>query len=175
MNDPFAGYASPEDRKDLPLGWYAVTALTYVGLATLAVRSASRKKVELTTRDLVLFGTAVHKLSRLITKATVTSPFRAVLTRYECSLGYGEFQEGSRRGGFLGDLGDLVSCNYCADAWVALVGLFGLTKAPGPTRIAIQGLSVIAMADFLHVLYETIRTEENVLTLAEDARVKRAA
>jgi hypothetical protein len=167
------GYASSKDRKDLPLGWYALTTLAYVGLATLVVREAARKKLKLSTQDLILYGAAVHKFSRLATKASVTSAFRAPLTRYECSLGYGEFQEVSRRDGFLGDLGDLVSCNYCADAWIALAGLFGLTQAPSTIRVAMQGLSVIAFADFLHVLYETIRTQENVLSLEEDNQIKK--
>jgi hypothetical protein len=175
MNKICDGYASPKERKDLPLGWYALTALTYVGLATVVVRAATRKKIKLGTQDLILFGTAVHKFSRLATKASVTSPFRAPLTRYECSLGYGEFQEVSRHDGLLGDLGDLVSCNYCADAWIALAGLFGLTKAPATMRVAMQGLSVIAIADFLHVFYETLRTQENVLTLEEDDQIKKSA
>ena len=80
MNDPFKGYASPKDRKDIPLGWYAITTLAYVGLAAIVVRSARRKNLNLSNRDLILYGAAVHKLSRMITKASVTSPFRAPLT-----------------------------------------------------------------------------------------------
>jgi hypothetical protein len=123
---------------------------------------------ELSIEDMILWGVASHKLSRIITKDVVTAPIRAPFTKYEELLGYGEVQEDARGKGFRLVVGDLLSCNYCADPWVALAFGYGLDKAPRQTRFLLKFFSAVALADFLHVFYETTRTRGNVLTLREE-------
>jgi hypothetical protein len=124
---------------------------------------------ELGLVDLVLFGISTHKLSRIATKAVVTSPIRAPFTRFQEYLGYGEASEEAKgTGGFQEAVGELLTCNYCADPWIALGMLYAFDGAPARARLAMKFFSAVALADFLHVSYEKTRTHENVLTLHEE-------
>ena len=46
--------------------------------------------------DVVLLRIATHKLSRVVAKDLVTSPFRAPFVRFETSAGAGEVEEEAR-------------------------------------------------------------------------------
>lgn len=168
----YAGYG--QKRAGFPLKTYFSFVSFYnfmLGalLLTGKVCNCSRgDEEELSVQDMLLWGVASHKLSRIITKDVVTAPIRAPFTKYEELLGYGEVQEDARGKGFRQVVGDLLSCNYCADPWVALAFGYGLDKAPRQTRFLLKFFSAIALADFLHVFYETTRTRGNVLTLREE-------
>lgn len=168
----FTGYG--QKRAGFPLKTYFGFISAYnllLGALVVAGRLSSKKDEKdgaLSTQDMILWGVASHKLSRIITKDVVTAPIRAPFTRYEELLGYGEVQEDARGRGVRLVIGDLISCNYCADPWVALALGYGLDKAPNQTRFLLKFFSAIALADFLHVFYETTRTRGNVLTLREE-------
>lgn len=168
----FTGYG--QKRAGFPLKTYFSFVSVYnllLGTLVVAGRLSSKSKDDegaLTTQDMILWGVAAHKLSRIITKDVVTAPIRAPFTKYEELLGYGEVQEDGRGRGVRQVIGDLLSCNYCADPWVALALGYGLDKAPNQTRFLLKFFSAIALADFLHVFYETTRTRGNVLTLREE-------
>jgi hypothetical protein len=156
---------------DLPLGSYAAMVGIYNLLLGGVLWKTSRDKKDdgrLPASDLLLMSLSTHKLSRTITKDAVTAPFRAPFTCYKEDLGYGEVNESPRGRGLQQAVGELLSCNYCADMWVGLGLLFGLKTYPRQTRFLMSLFSSVAAADLLHVVYENNRTQENVLTLEEE-------
>ena len=66
-----------------------------------------------------MLGIATHKLSRLITKDWVTSPFRAPFTKFKEADGVGEVTEEARGTGMQQAIGELVTCPWCVGPWVA--------------------------------------------------------
>jgi hypothetical protein len=156
---------SPHQR--MPFAGYAALTLVFNALL-FGVMKRRARSVKLF--DLFLTGVATHKLARIITKDEVTSFIRAPFTRYQESLGYGEVNEEVRQPGDLQVIGELLSCNYCMSAWVALGFFWGWSRFPRETRTLSGFFSVIAISDFLHVLYEERRTHANVLTLQEEER-----
>lgn len=163
-----AGYGAP---RGTPFKYYFLLVVLYNTLLAAELRRVSKpgRKTfnENSILELLLFAGATHKLSRMITRDNVTSPFRAPFTRFQHYLGYGEVLEGPRKHGPSQAIGELLSCNYCADPWVALALLYGLRYFPKATRASLGFFSAIGLADALHVAYETTRTRENVLTLRE--------
>jgi hypothetical protein len=158
-------------RKRMPLEGYVGAVVAFNLLLGRLVAGRRDEKTPLADRldltDLALLGTASHKLSRVITKDIVMTPFRMPFTRFDEYLGYGESQEGARGRGWRETIGELLSCNYCADPWIALLLLVAFDRFPSRTRLVMKFFSAVAISDFLHVVYETTRTRENVLTLRE--------
>ena len=105
----------------------------------------------------------------------MTASFRAYFSRHKEDLGYCEVNEEARREGIRRALGELLTCNYCMDMWVGLGVLASLRKFPEESRVAMRLFSSVAIANFMHVLYEAIRTQENVLTLEENFRERKRA
>ena len=93
---------------------------------------------------------ATYKLSRLATKARVTSFARAPFTRYTGEAGPSEVCEEPRGTGLRRAIGELAVCPYCVGEWIAA----GLTAAylrdPRSTRTAASVLVVVAASDVLH-------------------------
>ncbi len=91
--NPAAGYAPPEKRP--PLIPYLGFMSIFGSLVAAALVVARRQGRELPDRvpagQLLLVGTASHKLSRLVAKDKVTSPLRAPFTELEGKGGPAEF------------------------------------------------------------------------------------
>ncbi len=90
-----AGYS----EKKKPLGGYAVLAGLFtlaLGSAVASAETADEELPELSWSDLLLLGVATHKLSRIVTKDLVTSPFRAPFVKFKKSAGAGEVEEEAR-------------------------------------------------------------------------------
>ncbi len=84
----------------------------------------------------------------------MTSPLRAPFTRYEGSAGPAEVSEDVREQGQLRhSLGELLTCPFCLDMWVATVFTIGLVFAPRFTRLAAGTFTVLTGADFLQLAY----------------------
>lgn len=149
----FDGYS----KTARPLGGYAAL----VGLFTLAVGSAlasavAKKEEELPPPnwgDLLLLGIATHKLSRIVTKDLVTSPFRAPFVKFKKSAGAGEVEEEARGEGLREAVGDLITCPYCIAPWVGLALVIAAERAPRATRSVAAIFSIVAASDFLNRLY----------------------
>jgi len=148
-------YRGDEPR---PLGGYlAVMGIyaTVVAVATLLAaltgrRLPSRWRVE----DLAILTLGTHKLSRTVTKDAVTSPLRAPFTHYEGSAGPAEVSEHVREQGQLRhSLGELLTCPFCLDMWVATAFTIGLVFAPRFTRLVAGTFTVLTGADFLQLAY----------------------
>ena len=148
-----ARYAHGEER---PLGGYAVLLGVYataVGAAGLWVRRNRSLPDRPSAADVVMVALATHKLSRLVTKDAVTSVVRAPVTEYREPGGPGEVVEDVRGHGVRHAVGELVTCPFCLDVWVATAFVFGLVIAPRATRMVAAGLSAVTGSDFLQLAY----------------------
>ncbi|MDG3010769.1 DUF1360 domain-containing protein [Rhodococcus sp. D2-41] len=141
-----------------PLGGYVVIIGVYSALvavaATMAALTGRRLPERWSVQDLVTVALGTHKLSRTISKDAVTSPLRAPFTEYEGTSAPSEVREEVRAtGGLRHSLGELLSCPFCLDMWVATAFTFGMVFAPRPTRLVAGTFSVLAGADFLQFAY----------------------
>ncbi|MFN2617644.1 MAG: DUF1360 domain-containing protein [Thermoleophilaceae bacterium] len=153
---PFSGYAEPQERP--PLGSYAAfAALFNVGLAgaLAAARASGRELPErIGPGDVVLLGTASHKISRLVSKDKVTSFARAPFTRYQEPGGPGEVEERPRGSGMRRAIGEMLVCPYCLGLWTAGALHVGLLFAPRRTRLLASTFTALTISDFLQIAYK---------------------
>jgi Protein of unknown function (DUF1360) len=147
-------YAHGEDR---PLGGYLAALGVYataVGTLAGVTRLTGREiPCGLSINDVLLSAVATHKLSRLITRDPVTSPLRAPFTVYEGQEGPAELKEGARGHGAQKTIGELITCPFCLDMWVATGLMAGFIYLPRTTRLAVDTLAVLAGADLLQLGY----------------------
>lgn len=151
------GYAGTRDR---PLGGYlaAVTAFgAYVATWTTVVRLRGRPLPERPEPwDVVLTSVATFRLSRLLSKASVTSPLRAPFTRYVGPDGPAELHEEAQSGGGRDTLGELVTCPFCTSVWVASTLTAAQLLWPRATRTVTGALAALAGADALQLAYAAL-------------------
>ena len=160
---PYAGYAPPRERP--PLAAYATFATVFHAAMAGAVVAAKRSGRELPERvdasDIVLIGTASHKLSRLVSKKKVTAFVRAPFTELEGKGGPAELEEKPRGSGLRRALGELLICPYCLGLWASGGFHAGLLFAPRTTRFSASVLAAMSISDFLQVAYKA--AEERAL------------
>lgn len=146
-------YAHGERR---PLGGYLVL-LTIYGAIHAGLGSVARQRGALPERfaaaDLALLAVGTHKLSRLITKDSVTAVFRAPFTTYVEPSGEGEVHEEVRGDGVRHAAGELVTCPFCIAVWVATLLAYGLVLAPRATRLVASILTAVTASDYLQMAY----------------------
>lgn len=150
-------YRGDDDR---PLGGYLAVMAVYGVVVTVAVLAAlvtgRRLPARWRVQDLLLLTLGTHKLSRTLTKDAVTSPLRAPFTHYKGTGGPAEVQEEVRKQSQLRhSLGELLTCPFCLDMWVATGLAIGLVFAPRFTRLIAGVFSALAGADFLQLAYAT--------------------
>jgi hypothetical protein len=156
------------DRKDQPpvaahygrpaseLRGYAGVMAVYaagVSAALLAMKRTGRLPLGFRAGDLALVTLATHKLSRTLSRDSVTSPLRAPFARFEGPAGPGEVQEKVAATGAKKSVGELVTCPFCLDQWVATGFVTGLAVAPRLTRFVASIFAVRAGADLIHFGY----------------------
>jgi hypothetical protein len=155
VNEPYAGYAPPEERP--PLAAYATFAAVFHAAMGGAVAAAKRSGRDLPHRveagDVVLIGTASYQLSRLISKKKVTAFVRAPFTELEGKGGPAELEEKPRGSGVRRALGELLVCPYCLGLWASGGFHAGLLFAPRATRFSASVLSAMALSDLLQIAY----------------------
>jgi hypothetical protein len=155
-DSPFSGYAEPHERP--PLGSYAAfTALFNAGFAgAVAAAQASGRELpeHIGAGDVVLLGTASHKISRLISKDKVTSFARAPFTRYQEPGGPGEVEERPRGRGLRRAIGEMLVCPYCLGLWTSGGLHVGLLFAPRTTRLLASTFTALTISDFLQIAYK---------------------
>ncbi|MBA2271623.1 MAG: DUF1360 domain-containing protein [Chthoniobacterales bacterium] len=143
-------------EKKKPLGGYAVLAALFtlaLGSVVASAETADEELPELSWSDLLLLGVATHKLSRIVTKDLVTSPFRAPFVKFKKSAGAGEVEDEARGEGIQEAVGDLITCPYCIAPWLASALVFGFQRAPRTTRVLSGIFCITAASDFLNQLY----------------------
>lgn len=111
--------------------------------------------------DVALTSVAAFRLSRLLTKASVTSPLRAPFTRYVGPQGPAELQEEARADDGKDAVGELLTCPFCLSVWVVSTLTAGQLIWPRATRTAMGALAALAGADALQLSYAALvaRTE----------------
>ncbi|MDQ0582060.1 DUF1360 domain-containing protein [Streptomyces rishiriensis] len=143
-----------------PLGGY-LTAMAGFGAYTAAWATVVRLRGRpLPDRpapsDIVLTSLAAFRLSRLLSKASVTSPLRAPFTRYVGPQGPAELHEEARAEGGKDTVGELMTCPFCMSVWVVSTLTAGQLLWPRATRTAMGGLAALAGADALQLAYAAL-------------------
>jgi hypothetical protein len=103
--------------------------------------------------DVVLTSVATFRLSRLLSKASVTSPLRAPFTTYVGPQGTAELHEEAQSEDGRETVGELVTCPFCMSVWVASTLTAGQLLWPRATRTAMGALAALAGADALQLAY----------------------
>jgi hypothetical protein len=158
-------YAHGEPR---PLGSYAVLVAVYSsvvsGLGLVVWRRHRRGTVILPEgipwQDLALLAVASHRLSRLITKDSVTAVVRAPFTRFKEPAGDGEVNEDVRGTGLRHAVGELLTCPFCIAQWIATAFAFGLVLAPRTTRFVAATLTMVTASDWLQFAHSALQKAE---------------
>jgi Protein of unknown function (DUF1360) len=96
---------------------------------------------------------ATHKLSRLLSRDSVTSPLRAPFTTYRGSAGPAELSEDVRGEGGRKAVGELITCPFCTGVWIATAVTAGLIYLPRTTRLVTGTLTALAGSDLLHYVH----------------------
>jgi hypothetical protein len=148
-------YRAGEDR---PLRGYvlimAVFAALVSGAAGLVALTGRRLPDDFGPWDVVLLAAGTQKLSRTMSKDAVTSPLRAPFTRYSGTGGPAEVMEEAREtSGLRHSIGELITCPFCLDMWVATGFAIGMVFAPRFTRLVAGTFAVLTGADFLQLAY----------------------
>ncbi|HEX3900738.1 MAG TPA: DUF1360 domain-containing protein [Mycobacteriales bacterium] len=136
-------------------GYSGVMAVYAAGVsaAALAMKRADRLPRRVQVLDLALITLAAHKLSRTLSRDTVTSPLRAPFAHFEGAAAPGEVKEEVAGTGVRKAVGELITCPFCMDQWVATGLVTGLAVAPRLTRYVSSIFAVRAGADLLQFGY----------------------
>jgi hypothetical protein len=147
-------YAGDEDR---PLEGYLGAMATFGAFAAVVTMAAASRRTDAPERyalaDIALTGVATYKLSRIISKDSVTSPLRAPFTRYRSPGGPAELMEEVRGEGVRHAVGELITCPFCLAPWIATALTGGLVVAPRFTRALTAVFAAVAVSDQLQLLY----------------------
>jgi hypothetical protein len=148
-------YSAGQER---PLGGYLGLITIYTGGTAAAALLAKALKrpmpARVSTADLLLVGLATHKLSRMIAKDPVLSPFRAPFTKFAGQSGEAELSEEVRGHGLQHAAGELITCPFCLAQWVSTGLVAGLVLAPKPTRLLASTITAKAISDTAQLLYD---------------------
>ena len=155
-------YADGDDR---PLsGYLRVVGIYGAAVAVLgtAGRLTGRRLVgRLDLADFALLSLGTHKMTRVIAKDAITSPFRAPFTKYTEPGGAGEVNEDVRARSEWGHaVGELLSCPFCLAVWTASGFMAGMSFAPRHTRVVATVFSITAVSDALQYAYSALKETE---------------
>jgi len=145
-----------EHRDRRPLANYALLAGVFnTAFASALVKADREGKVpeRIPAQDILLVGVATHKLSRIITKESVTGFARAPFTRYKGGSGKGEVEEAPKGRGLRRAVGELLTCPYCMDQWISGAFTAGMLLAPRHTRVVASMFASLAISDGLQMAY----------------------
>ena len=150
---------------EIPIGAYATLVGVFssiFGLFLLLSRLTGRELPErIPLADLTLLGTAAHKLSHLITNASVTSFIRAPVTELQEVKSPTNLDEKPRGEGLQKALGGLLTCQFCLGMWVTAFLSYGLVLRPRATRFVAGIFSILAISDFMHQAYKRAMNKAN--------------
>ncbi len=135
----------------------AVFQSLFWGFVFLTKRRGPRLPRKIEIADLLLLGTATYKISRLVSKDSVTSVIRAPFTIYRGPSGSSEVKEDVRGTGVRKAVGELLTCPFCVGTWIASVMVYGLVLQPRVTRLVAAIFSVAAVSDALQYGFEALR------------------
>ncbi|MFE1193765.1 DUF1360 domain-containing protein [Streptomyces olivaceoviridis] len=150
-------YAAGHDR---PLAGYLAAMAGFAAYTTAWATAVRLRGRPLPDRpepwDVVLTSVATFRLSRLLTKASVTSPLRAPFTEYVAPQGPAELHEEAKTEDARHTVGELATCPFCMSVWVASTLTAGQLLWPRATRTAMGTLAALAGADTLQLAYSAL-------------------
>ncbi len=150
--------AAQRDVAEQPYGSYVAFGTTFVSaFGGLLVAARRRLPERFAAEDLILGALATHKLSRLISRERVTRPLRAPFTEIQAQDPPLELKERPTGRGLRRALGELLSCPYCLDQWIAAAFIGGFVLAPRPTRTVASMFAVVTGSDYLQQLHRWAR------------------
>lgn len=133
------------------LALYGLSVAATVGAAAVMKRPLPEP---MRARDLVVTAAATHKLSRTVTKSSVTRPLRAPFAEPMDGGGPGEVADRpTGKGGLRSSVAELLTCPFCLDVWVMSGLTAGRVFAPEATGMVTDALAALAGADFLQLVY----------------------
>ena len=159
----FTDYArnAPDDRPLVAYGGLVALFNAIFAGFLLAARQTSHELPErVGLDDIILFGVATHRLSRLLAKDSVTSVLRAPFTQFEEPTGMSELKERPRGTGWQHALGELLTCPFCLGQWVAAFFAYGFVFAPRSTRFVASIFTIVTLSDFLHLTYDMFKQQD---------------
>jgi hypothetical protein len=148
------GTGDPTEPRSRLVPYGLLTGAYAAAVGAFLWRFRDRLPREISPRDLALIGVASHKTSRTIAKDKVTAPLRAPFTEHEGDASPGELEESPRGVGMQHTVGELISCPFCLDQWVATGYAAGLVVAPRATRFVAAVMATVAISDFLQIAYK---------------------
>ncbi|WP_173310239.1 DUF1360 domain-containing protein [Streptomyces fulvorobeus] len=150
-------YSAQEERR---LGGHLGAVVAFGAYTAAWAAVIAKRKTRLPERpdprDVVLTAAAVFRLSRLLSKGSVTSPLRAPFTRYESATGPAEVSESPRGGGIRSTAGELVTCPFCMSVWLTTTFTGAQLLWPRATRTVTGGLTALAVADTMQLGYDCL-------------------
>jgi hypothetical protein len=156
------GYDAGEE---VPIGAYATLVGVFssiFALFLLLTRLTGRELPErIQLADLALLGTASHKLSHLMSNASVTSFIRAPVTELQEVKSPTKLDEEPRGDGLQKALGNLLTCQFCLGMWVTAFFSYGLVLRPRTTRFVAGMFSILTISDFMHQTYKRAMNKAN--------------
>ena len=164
MHEATTTLARPRDEyggtEDRPLRGYLALMSAYGATAATVGALVVRSKRRPSFADLALAAVATQKLSRVLTKDSITSPVRAPFVRYDEPAGAGEVNEQVRRDGPTHALGELLTCPLCMDVWVGTGFVGGMSVAPRFTRFVASVFAVTSVSNALHFAWDALKQTE---------------
>jgi Protein of unknown function (DUF1360) len=154
------GTAGAHRHDPRPLKSYAGIMASYTVLTaalTLLLRRQRFRMRTLSPWEYALYALAAEHISRLISKDSVTSPVRRPFTEFQEPAGEGEVNEEAVGSGPRHAIGELLTCPFCLDQWVATGLVAGSVGAPTLTTAVVSVSALARTADYLHLLYGLLR------------------
>lgn len=140
-----------------PVRSYALVAAAFaLGLALFLRLARDRLPEQVAVRDVAQNAVAAHKLSRIVSREKVGAALRAPLT-VDPAATEAPAHGTTGAAGLRRALGELVTCPYCLDLWIAAALTAGTVVAPRTTRFVTAALASHAGADFLQAAFVRAR------------------
>jgi hypothetical protein len=137
------------------------TSLTGIFMALFAGLAwyQNRKHRDLRVKpfELVQLGFATYRLGRLFSYDKVAEPYRTPFTQTVPDPSGAGMTVVSRGTGFRGAIGDLLACPVCTGTWVAAGLVYGLSLIPRPTRLFLNIMSSVGIAELLDAATEALQ------------------
>ena len=145
-----------EEARDLAP--YVALASTFASAFAAVLALGLRRLPErFAIGDLALLSVARHTLSRLLARDRVTRPLRAPFTEVEDDRSSRDMRERPRGRGMKRAVGELLSCPFCLDQWLAVAFIAGLIFAPRQTRATASMFAVASGSDLLQHAQSRLR------------------